>query len=105
MVELRRITISKMASRKTYTCFVCQKAGHDIQVFLDGKDEAGHTKYLNEDMTRHTHLGSSLQQEQQLQSQQSQGSTTVVTEPTAMKIINAKLDRIISLLESQKKQE
>lgn len=47
-----------MASRKTYTCFVCQKAGHEVQVFLDGKDAEGHTKYLNEDMTRHTHLGS-----------------------------------------------
>jgi hypothetical protein len=95
-----------MASRKTYTCFVCQKAGHEILVFLDGKDEAGHTKYLNEDMTRHTHLGSRLSlQEQQGQQQQAQGSTTVVTEPTAMKIINAKLDRIISLLEPQKNQE
>ena len=39
------------------------------------------------------------------QEQQSQGSTTVVTEPTSLKIISAKLDRIISLLEPQKNQE
>jgi hypothetical protein len=89
-----------MASRKTYTCFVCQKSGHGVQVFLDGKDAEGKTKYLNEDMTRHTHLGSSPQQQQQ--QQQPEASTIIVTEPTSLKIINAKLDRIIGLLESQK---
>jgi hypothetical protein len=90
-----------MASRKTYTCFVCQKSGHDIHVFLDGKDEQGHTKYLNEDMTRHTHLGSGQQQ----QTQSPQASTTTVTaEPTSLKIINAKLDCIIALLEGQHQQ-
>lgn len=96
-----RYRIEAMASRKTYSCYVCQKAGHDIQVFLDGKDEQGRTKYLNEDMTKHTHLGSSssISQEQQL------ASTTIVTELTSIKIINAKLDRIISLLESQHQQK
>lgn len=47
-----------MASRKTYECFVCQKMGFDVQVFLDGKDEKGHTKYLESDgVTKHVHKG------------------------------------------------
>ena len=100
-----------MASRKTYPCFVCQKAGHDeVLEFLDGKDEQGRTKYLNG--IRHTHLGSSQQQtqpqsttlptHQQLQ-QQGHGSTTVIpsSELMQLKIVNAKLDRIISLLEGR----
>jgi hypothetical protein len=93
-----------MASRRTYTCFVCEKTGHQIQVFLDGKDEQGRTKYLNEDMTIHTHLGSSQpMQQQQTQEQPQQGSSTIVTtEPTSLKI-NAKLDRIIALLESKER--
>jgi hypothetical protein len=78
-----------MASKQTYPCFACRKTGHEVMVFLDGKDEQGRTKYLNEDGTGHTHLGSSQQQ---------QGSSTIVTEPTSLKIINAKLDRIIALL-------
>lgn len=88
-----------MASKQTYPCFACRKAGHDVQVFLDGKDEQGRTKYLNEDGTRHTHLGSGQQTQEQ---HQQQGSTTVVTEPPSLKIINAKLDRIIELLESER---
>jgi hypothetical protein len=42
-------------SRKSYPCYACQRAGHEVQVFLDGKDEQGRTKYLNEDGTRHIH--------------------------------------------------
>jgi hypothetical protein len=94
-----------MASRKTYTCFVCQKAGHEVQVFLDGKDEQGHTKYLNEDMTKHTHLGSSSNLQQPPQSQQ-QASTTIVTQSTKEdRILNLlgdltiKINRVIKLLE------
>jgi hypothetical protein len=34
------------------------------------------------------------------QGSQPQASTTIVTEPTSLKIINARLDRIVSLLES-----
>ena len=36
---------------KTCPCFSCEKAGHEVYVFLDGKDEQGKTKYLNEDGT------------------------------------------------------
>ena len=88
-----------MASRKTYPCFVCQKAGHDeVLVFLDGKDEQGRTKYLNEDGTRHTHLGS----QQQTQQQQQLGNTTTTTvsaESTQLKVMAARLEYAISLLE------
>lgn len=44
-----------MASKQTYPCFACRKAGYEIPVYLDGKDEQGHTKYLNEDGTKHVH--------------------------------------------------
>lgn len=88
-----------MASKQTYECFVCKKNGFpDTRVYLDGKTEDGKTIYKNEDMTPHQHK---QQQEKQPSSLQ-QASTTIVTEPTSLKIINAKLDRIIALLESQK---
>jgi hypothetical protein len=79
-------------------------------VYLDGKDEQGRTKYLNEDGARHTHLGSSQTQQQPTQTQQqpaaaaavqaAQASTTIVTEGTLLKLCNAKLDRVIALLET-----
>lgn len=91
-----------MASRQTYECYVCKRNGFaDVRVYLDGKTEDGKTIYKNEDLTPHQHKQANQQSQQQGQQQQ-QGSTTVVTEPTSMKIINAKLDRIIALLESQK---
>jgi hypothetical protein len=68
-------------------------------VYLAGKDGQGKTLYVEENGTPHMHK---VKQEQQ---QQQGSTTTVVTEHTSLKIINAKLDRIISLLESQKKQE
>ena len=91
-----------MASRKTYTCFVCQKAGHEVQVFLDGKDEQGHTKYLNEDMAKHTHLGTSSSNLQQ--PPQQQASTTVVTQSTKEDLsdVNVKMNHVIKLLEENK---
>jgi hypothetical protein len=86
-----------MASRKTYECFKCRDNGFpNTMVYLAGKDEQGKTVYIEEDGTGHQH-----KTKQQQGHQQGQGSTTVVTEPTAMKIINAKLDRIISLLEKE----
>ena len=68
-------------------------------VYLAGKDEFGKTVYAEEDGTPHLHKTNTNKQ----------GSSTLVTtstttptiEPTSLKIINAKLDRIISLLESQ----
>jgi hypothetical protein len=49
-----------MTSKQTYPCFTCRKAGFEVQVFLDGKDEHGNTKRLNMDGTRHYHQQPSL---------------------------------------------
>ncbi len=56
-----------MASKQLYPCFACRKAGYEIPVYLDGKDEQGHTKYLNEDGTRHIHKVQVTQAQQQAQ--------------------------------------
>jgi hypothetical protein len=85
----------------------CLKAGHEVQVFLDGKDEQGRTKYLNEDDTKHSHFGSdNPQQQQQLRSQLPQEQLKDLSSlQSALKVnfdvINAKLDRIIALLEKE----
>jgi hypothetical protein len=101
------------ASRRTYTCFVCQKAGHEVQVYLDGKDEQGRTKYLNEYGTKHTHLGSNSSQSQSQSQPQKNESTTVVSESTQsestqpqlqLKLIAARLEYAISLLERLQQQ-
>ena len=47
--------MSNVASKQTYPCFACRKAGYEVLVYLDGKDEQGRTKYLNEDGTKHFH--------------------------------------------------
>ena len=90
-----------MASRKPYEFYVCQRNGFNgVMVYLAGKDENNKTVYLEEDGTPHLHKTNK------------QGSSTVVTTnstlstgptTTSLKIINAKLDRIITLLESQHK--
>ena len=89
-----------MASKSTYECFVCKNNGFaGVQVCLAGKDDQGRAIRLESDaVTPHVHKTKVPSQ----QTQQPQGSmTTVVTEPTATKILNAKLDRIISLLEER----
>jgi hypothetical protein len=103
-----------MASRKTYECFVCKRQGFDnVQVYLDGKDADGKTKYLNEDMTVHTHQGSSATTQATQPQPQAQGaaSTTIVTQAQATKedrILNMlngltiKLDRVLALLQEEK---
>ena len=101
-----------MASRKSYPCFACQKAGYDdVMVLLDGKDEQGRTKYLNEDGTKHTHLGSSSQQPQAQPQPQQQGQvyTTIVTQTTKedrilnlLSDLNVKMNHAIKLLEENK---
>lgn len=50
-----------MASKQTYPCFACRKAGYEIPVYLDGKDAEGRTKYLNEDGTKHVHKTNPLE--------------------------------------------
>jgi hypothetical protein len=87
---------------KSYDYYVfqnvtCKKAGFpNVRVYLDGKTEDGKTIYKNEDSTPHQH------KTRQQQPQQPQASSTIVTEPTLLKNINTKLDKIIALLESQK---
>jgi hypothetical protein len=79
--------VEDMTSKQLYPCFACRKVGHEVQVFLDGKDEHGRTKYLNEDMTKHTHLGSS-----------NNSSSNSSSSSATMSTLNDKLDRIIALL-------
>ena len=77
-------------------------------VLLNGKDEQGRTKYLNEDGTKHTHLGSSSQQPQTPQ-QQGQAFTTMVRPTTdedhilnLLSDLNVKMNHAIKLLEENK---
>ena len=91
-------------SRKPYECFKCRDNGFpNTLVFLAGKDDQGRTIQLEEDGAKHIHKTKEQVQQKQQQPQQQQ-SSNIVTEPTStsIKIINAKLDRIIALLlESQ----
>jgi hypothetical protein len=81
--------VRKMASKQTYECYVCKRNGFpETRVYLDGKTEDGKTIYKNEDMSTHQHK----QQQQQPQSQ---------SEPTYVRVLNAKLDRIIALLNKE----
>jgi hypothetical protein len=85
-----------MASPRTYECFVCKRNEIDgVQVYLDGRDVEGHTKYLNEDMTTHYHQGTSAKA---ATTQQPLASKPVSKEEILplLRIINAKLDRLLS---------
>jgi hypothetical protein len=95
-----------MASRKPYECFRCRDNGFpNTMVYLAGKDEQGKTIQLEEDGTAHRHKskekGQPKQQPAQQQSTGSAAAATIMTENIAMKIINAKLDRIINILEQK----
>jgi hypothetical protein len=100
----------KMTSKQTYSCFTCRKAGFEVQIFLDGKDEQGNTKRLNLDGTRHYHQQpSSTAQEvvHQGRTQTAAVSTTTVTQQatqndriiTLLNGLNVKMDRLIAVLE------
>jgi hypothetical protein len=93
----------EMASPRTYECFVCKRNGIDgVQVYLDGKDAEGRTKYLNEDMTIHFHEGTSASV---ATTQQPTTSKQVFKEEIVplLRIINAKLDRLLSETGSSEK--
>ncbi len=92
--------IKGMASRNTYECYVCKKNGFpETRVYLNGKTDDGKTIYKNVDMSPHVHKPQSMQRQQQSTQQAGGGgSTTVVLESTQLKILNAKLDRIVALL-------
>lgn len=89
-------------SRRPYECFKCRDSGFpNTMVYLAGKDDQGRTIQLEEDGTHHTHKS---------KGQDSSSSSSVVTsaappESTAMlKIISAKLDRIITMLSESQQQ-
>ena len=101
-----------MASRKTYECFVCKRQGFDnVQVYLDGKDAEGKTKYLNEDMTVHIHQGSSATTQATQPQAQAAASTITVTQAQVTKEdrmiamlngITIKIDRLLAILEQER---
>ena len=73
-------------------------------VYLAGKDEQGKTIYIEEDGMTHQHKYKGKEQGQpSMQSTTSAATTTLTTDSTALKIINAKLDRIINILEPNQK--
>lgn len=85
-----------MASKQTYECYVCKRNGFpDTRVFLDGKTEDGKTIYKNEDLRPHIH-------KQQRPSQQQQQQQQLASQKPIWDIVNAKLDRIIMLLEKER---
>jgi hypothetical protein len=100
-----------MASRNTYPCYICIKNGFaDVRVYLDGKTADGKTIYKNEDMSPHIHKQhapefrqrvnsntSSMQESQPQQPAQEQQQPTELS----LKLIHARIDRVVQLLESQ----
>lgn len=96
------VVLLRMASPRTYECFVCKRNGIDgVQVYLDGKDAEGHTRYLNEDMTTHFHQGTGASPQQPMTSRQVPKEEIVLM----LKIINAKLDRLLSETGNSKNDE
>jgi hypothetical protein len=82
-----------VASPRTYECFVCKRNGIDgIQVYLDGKDAEGRTRYLNENRSMHIHQHAGTVGVQPMIAQQ--GSEEQVV--SLLKMINAKLDLLIN---------
>jgi hypothetical protein len=92
-----------MASKQTYECFTCKKAGFpDTRVYLDGKTADGKTIYKNEDMTPHQHKHSSAPKFiQNMNSTTSSTQESQQQEQLSLKLIHARIDRVVQLLESQ----
>ena len=86
-----------MASKSTYPCFACRKAGYEIPVFLDGKDAEGRTNYLNEDGTKHIHK---TKAEAGFNQNHAQESSLDSKDYGALLVsMNEKLDRLLNLAE------
>lgn len=62
-----------------------------VLVYLDGKDSEGNTKYLNTDMTFHTHQSKAATDHRQGEQQQTKDEIIPL-----LRIINAKLDRLLT---------
>jgi hypothetical protein len=99
-----------MASKQMYPCFACRKAGYEIPVYLDGKDEQGRTKYLNEDRTNHVHKTNPLEKPSEESVQRGITAFTMMTDLTILveqtqKLLvtmDGKLDRLLNLAELKK---
>jgi hypothetical protein len=86
-----------MTSKQTYPCFTCRKAGFEVQVFLDGKDEHGNTKRLNMDGTRHYHQQPSLSSTAEQVVHQYQGQQPDLL--LQIKLLDQKIQKILDLLQ------
>lgn len=85
-----------MASKSKYECYRCRDNGWPgTMVYLAGKDEQGKTVYVEDDGTAHQH------KQKQGQQQEIQTSTTGDLVPL-LRMIDAKLERVISLLLEEK---
>ena len=62
-----------------------------VLVYLDGKDSEGDNKYLNTDMTFHTHQNKAATNHQQAEQEQTKGEIMPL-----LRDINAKLDRLLT---------
>jgi hypothetical protein len=85
-----------MASKQLYPCFACRKAGYEIPVYLDGKDEQGRTKYLNEDGTKHVHKTRATASDSRSDRSSDEAEDSV---KNLLVTINEKLDRLLNLAE------
>jgi hypothetical protein len=87
------VVLLRMASPRTYECLVCKRNGiDDVLVYLNGKDTEGRTRYLNEDMSTHTHQGTSTSTQQLMTTKQPSNEQIV----PLLRIINTKLDRLLT---------
>jgi hypothetical protein len=102
-----------MATKSTYPCFACRKAGFEVQVFLDGKDDQGRTKYLNEDGTRHYHQGASSTASEVLAQHGHQAQPPRQQEQgpqmgdlmLILKLLTQKVDQVLDLLKEQQQEK
>jgi hypothetical protein len=82
-----------MANPWMYECFTCKRNGvGGVVVYLDGKGVEGRTKYPNKDKTSHIHQTNGTAVQQSLTSRQPTDEQLV----PLLRIINAKLDRLLS---------
>jgi hypothetical protein len=103
-----------MASKNTWECFVCKANGFPgTLVYLAGKDAQGRAIRLEDDgTTPHVHKSKvpsqqvqqeqvQRQQQQQAQQQQQLKQPEQVDLILQIKLLNTKMDKVISLLEER----
>lgn len=92
-----------MASKEKYECFRCLDNGFpNTMVYLAGKDKQGKTIYVEMDGTGHTHKTSQQPKSPQMRSQQQHQQQQLSPDPPSpmplLRLMDAKMDRIIALL-------